>query len=64
MERNGWVEASWGKNENNRRVRVYELTPDGAKQLEVELAGWGSFAEAITKVPRRRGRVSLQVCQF
>ena len=50
MERNGWVEASWGKNENNRRVRVYELTPDGAKQLQVELAGWDSFARAIAKV--------------
>ena len=50
MERNGWVEASWGKNENSRRVRVYELTSDGAKQLEVELAGWDSFAQAIAKV--------------
>ncbi len=50
MERHGWVEASWGKNENNRSVRVYELTPDGREQLGAELAGWESFTQAVAKV--------------
>lgn len=50
MERNGWVQASWGKNENNRRVRVYELTPEGHTQLERELAGWEAFTAAVGKV--------------
>lgn len=50
MERHGWVEASWGKNDNNRRVRVYELTPDGEAQLQKELAGWRSFTAAVAKL--------------
>jgi len=50
MEGRGWVEASWGQNENNRRVRVYELTPEGVKQLEAELAGWEAFQHAVGKV--------------
>jgi len=28
MERSGWLDATWGRNDNNRRVRVYTLTPD------------------------------------
>ena len=47
MERAGWVAARWGKNENNRRVRIYELTPAGDQQLAAELTGWESFARAV-----------------
>jgi len=50
MERSGWVSAGWGKNENNRRVRVYTLTPEGRAQLERELAGWEAFTTAVAKV--------------
>lgn len=50
MEGRGWVEARWGRNENNRRVRVYELTPEGARQLEAELTGWDAFKHAVSKV--------------
>lgn len=50
MERAGWVEASWDKNQNNRRVRVYELTPAGEQQLAAEVTGWESFARAVSKV--------------
>ena len=50
MERAEWVEASWGKNQNNRRVRIYTLTRNGEQQLAAELAGWESFAQAVRKV--------------
>lgn len=50
MERAGWVTASWGTNENNRRVRVYELTAAGEQQLAAEVTGWESFARAVGKV--------------
>ena len=33
---NGWVKASWGQSENNRRARYYTLTPSGRKHLEKE----------------------------
>jgi len=50
MERAGWLSASWGTNENNRRVRVYVLTPAGERQLAAELSGWQSFSRAVEKV--------------
>lgn len=50
MERNGWLEASWGRNEKNRRVRAYELTSAGRQQLAAELEGWEAFARAVAKV--------------
>lgn len=50
MERSGWLEASWGRNEKSRRVRVYELTSAGGQQLTAELEGWETFAEAVAKV--------------
>ena len=30
----GWVSATWGVSETNRKVRFYKLTRDGMKQLE------------------------------
>ena len=33
---NGWVTASWGTSENNRRARYYALTASGRRQLEKE----------------------------
>jgi transcriptional regulator len=51
MER-GWVKASWGTSENNRRARYYTLTPVGRKQLGVETATWSAFIAAVAKVLR------------
>src|SRR5215475_8129238 len=40
LERRGWVKASWGTSDNNRRARYYELTKTGRKQLETETGLW------------------------
>src|SRR5918999_6528961 len=32
----GWVKASWGTSENNRRARYYTLTAAGRKHLVTE----------------------------
>src|SRR5271165_7394876 len=34
----GWVTADWGISETGRKVRFYRLTPEGRKQLKLELA--------------------------
>jgi transcriptional regulator len=46
-EENGWVAASWGKSENNRRARFYTLTKAGQKQLAAEEREWAKVATAI-----------------
>jgi PadR family transcriptional regulator, regulatory protein PadR len=47
---NGWVKASWGASENNRRARFYTLTPSGRKQLEKERATFERRIEIVQRV--------------
>ena len=46
----GWLEASWGTSENNRRARFYRLTPVGKRQLVQETATWRLFSGAVEAV--------------
>ena len=48
----GWVEAAWGLSDNNRRARLYRLTPAGRKQLAEEVADFERLLEAILRVVR------------
>jgi len=50
LERRGWVKASWGASENNRRAKYYELTPAGRKQLDTEKDEWQKLTAAIAQV--------------
>ena len=46
---NGWVTASWGASENNRRARFYTITASGRRLLEKERA---AFARRVGLVQR------------
>ena len=48
----GWVKAEWGLSDNNRRARLYRLTPAGRKQLAEEVADFERLLEAILRVVR------------
>ncbi|HEY1788959.1 MAG TPA: PadR family transcriptional regulator [Verrucomicrobiae bacterium] len=50
MEAKGWIRADWGKSENNRRAKYYELTRTGRRQLDEELALWERIHRAINLV--------------
>jgi transcriptional regulator len=50
MEEKGWITASWGKSDNNRRAKFYSLTRAGRRQLEEETAIWERIHRAITLV--------------
>jgi PadR family transcriptional regulator PadR len=52
LENKGWIEATWGISENNRRAKFYALTPRGRRELHTETESWMRFAEAVTKVLR------------
>lgn len=52
LERDGWITATWGASENNRRARFYTLTRAGRKRLEREEAGWERLSSAVTLVLR------------
>ena len=52
MEEAGWLAASWGESENNRRAKFYKLTRAGRRQLEVETQDWQKISLAITSALR------------
>jgi DNA-binding PadR family transcriptional regulator len=47
MEEAGWLAASWGESENNRRAKYYRLTKAGRRQLGEETEQWQRIAAAI-----------------
>ena len=52
LERRGWVSASWGASDNNRRAKYYALTRAGRKQLEAEAQDWERLTTAVALVLR------------
>lgn len=50
MERRGWLKASWGVSEQNRRAKVYSLTASGRRELERGKSEWQRFAKAVAWV--------------
>lgn len=50
MEKRGWIQAEWSVSELNRRVKVYQLTPDGRRQLRAETTEWERFATAVSGI--------------
>ncbi|HEV8580469.1 MAG TPA: PadR family transcriptional regulator [Thermoanaerobaculia bacterium] len=52
MEQEGWIRATWGTSENNRRAKFYEITPQGERQLEIEDEQWNRLTAAVRQVMR------------
>ncbi|HTS76189.1 MAG TPA: PadR family transcriptional regulator [Bryobacteraceae bacterium] len=50
MEEARLIRARWRTTENRRRVRVYELTAAGRKQLQSDERRWTSITAAIAQV--------------
>lgn len=50
MLREGWVRARWGVSATGRRVRIYALTPAGARHLEDEVSSFEKMLEGIRLV--------------
>lgn len=44
LELNGDVESEMTSSENNRRARMYKLTPAGRRRLDAETSSWEQFA--------------------
>ena len=46
----GWIKGDWSKTGENRRARYYQLTAEGRKQLESEMARYERIIGAIARV--------------
>jgi transcriptional regulator len=50
LEQQGWIRARWGKSENNRQAKYYELTPRGRRQLDEETENWVRLSTAVAGI--------------
>lgn len=49
LEQMGWVKATWGVSENNRRARFYAITRGGRKQLQNEANQWARASAIVAR---------------
>jgi transcriptional regulator len=54
LEERGWLEASWGASENNRRARFYRLSKTGRRALVRKQSEWSEYAAAMFKALRAK----------
>jgi PadR family transcriptional regulator, regulatory protein PadR len=47
-----WISVEEDTSENNRKAKLYNLTAEVKKQLEVETSKWDTLARAITRILR------------
>jgi PadR family transcriptional regulator PadR len=50
LEQYGWIKGSWGKTENNRDAKYYEITKAGQKALGEETQKWRKMAALVERV--------------
>jgi transcriptional regulator len=50
LEQRGFVRGTWSVTENNRKARLYALTPAGKKQLAVEKREWNRMVTTMQAI--------------
>ena len=51
LERNGYVEATWGKSETGRRRKYYRLTDEGSEELARQRQQWMVVNSTLRATP-------------
>jgi PadR family transcriptional regulator, regulatory protein PadR len=52
MLRRGLIRAYYADSENNRKARYYEITREGRRYLEAQMAEWEQSSRAVNRVLR------------
>ena len=50
LEQYGWIKGAWGKTENNREAKYYEITKAGEKALGKETEKWKQMAALVERL--------------
>src|SRR5215208_3532313 len=48
MERDGWVEADWGKTDSGRKAKFYRITDQGRRHLRAETKEFAGFVKIVS----------------
>jgi PadR family transcriptional regulator PadR len=52
LQHHGWIVASWGASENNRKAKFYAITRTGRHQLARETDKWQRLSQVIARLVR------------
>jgi PadR family transcriptional regulator, regulatory protein PadR len=52
LQHQGWILATWGASENNRKAKFYAITRTGRRQLTTETANWDRIAGVMGRLLR------------
>jgi PadR family transcriptional regulator, regulatory protein PadR len=50
LEERGWIKGTWVEKPDERRRRIYKLTPKGRRVLADQRHTWAAFVEAVRRV--------------
>jgi PadR family transcriptional regulator, regulatory protein PadR len=50
LEQYGWIKGNWGRTENNREAKFYEITKAGHKALGEETDKWRKMAALVERL--------------
>jgi len=50
LEERGWIKGAWVEKPDERRRRVYKLTPEGRRVLGDQRRTWEAFVNAVRRV--------------
>ena len=50
LQQQGWITASWGASENNRRAKFYSISKPGVKELTRQTDNWERISGVIGRV--------------
>ena len=50
LQQRGWISASWGTSENNRRARYYSITKAGEKQRQADVDYWQRLSDVMVNI--------------
>jgi transcriptional regulator len=52
LQLEGWITASWGASENNRKAKFYAITKAGRRQLTQQAVRWERITRVIARLMR------------
>ena len=50
LQQRGWISATWGTSENNRKAKYYAITRSGRRQLTAATKNWERIAGVIARL--------------
>lgn len=58
LQQGKWIAAEWGRSDNNRKAKYYEITARGRKRLTAEAANWQRVSGVVHRILKASGEAT------